>query len=57
MIAPLEGRPSRYLDLESDADGAGLSEPDLHLAAHAEEIVIWSIRVQNGSRSAMASTP
>jgi predicted ATPase len=33
-------RPSLYLDLESDADRARLSEPELYLAAHADELVI-----------------
>jgi predicted AAA+ superfamily ATPase len=35
-----EARPSLYLDLESDADRARLSEPELYLAAHADELVI-----------------
>ena len=34
-------RPSLYLDLESDADRARLSEPELYLAAHADELVIF----------------
>jgi uncharacterized protein len=33
-------RPSLYLDLESDSDRAKLSEPELYLAAHADELVI-----------------
>lgn len=34
------GRPSLYLDLESDADRAKLSEPELYLAAHEDKLVI-----------------
>ncbi len=33
-------RPSLYLDLESDSDRAKLSEPELYLAAHTDELVI-----------------
>ena len=33
-------RPSIYLDLESDADRAKLSEPELYLAAHEDKLVI-----------------
>jgi len=33
-------RRSLYLDLESNADRAKLSEPELYLSAHAEELVI-----------------
>lgn len=33
-------RRSLYLDLESDADRARLTEPELYLAAHADELVI-----------------
>jgi uncharacterized protein len=35
-----EGRPSVYLDLESAADRARLSEPVLYLADHKQELVI-----------------
>lgn len=35
-----ETRPSIYLDLESDADRARLSEPELYLAAHEDKLVI-----------------
>ena len=35
-----ERRPSIYLDLESDADLAKLSEPELYLGAHEGELVI-----------------
>jgi len=35
-----ESRPSVYLDLESDADRARLSEPELYLAGHENELVI-----------------
>lgn len=35
-----ETRPSIYLDLESDADRARLSEPELYLATHEDELVI-----------------
>ncbi|MFZ0099905.1 MAG: ATP-binding protein [Gemmobacter sp.] len=35
-----EGRPSLYLDLESDADRAKLSDPELYLAAHEDKLVI-----------------
>jgi predicted AAA+ superfamily ATPase len=34
-----EERPSVYLDLESDADRARLSEPELYLAEHEDELV------------------
>ncbi len=33
-------RPALYLDLESDADRARLSEPDLYLSANADKLVI-----------------
>lgn len=33
-------RPSIYLDLESEADRAKLSEPELYLAQHADKLVI-----------------
>jgi predicted AAA+ superfamily ATPase len=33
-------RPSLYLDLESDTDRAKLSEPELYLTGHADELVI-----------------
>lgn len=35
-----ERRPSVYLDLESDADLAKLSEPELYLSGHEDELVI-----------------
>lgn len=35
-----EGRPSIYLDLESDADLAKLAEPELYLAQHEDELVV-----------------
>jgi predicted AAA+ superfamily ATPase len=35
-----EQRPSLYLDLESDADRARLSEPELYLASHTDKLVI-----------------
>jgi uncharacterized protein len=35
-----KGRPSVYLDLESEADLAKLSEPELYLERHAEKLVI-----------------
>jgi uncharacterized protein len=35
-----ENRPSLYLDLESEADRAKLSEPELYLAQHDDELVI-----------------
>lgn len=35
-----EQRPSLYLDLESDADRARLSEPELYLAQHEDKLVI-----------------
>ncbi|MEI7607484.1 MAG: ATP-binding protein [Rhodospirillaceae bacterium] len=35
-----EGRPSLYLDLESDADRVKLSEPELYLADHVDQLVI-----------------
>jgi predicted AAA+ superfamily ATPase len=35
-----ETRPSIYLDLESEADRAKLSEPELYLASHADKLVI-----------------
>lgn len=33
-------RPSIYLDLESDADRSELSEPELYLTQHRDELVI-----------------
>ncbi|TKT82450.1 ATP-binding protein [Aquamicrobium sp. LC103] len=35
-----EQRPSLYLDLESDADRAKISEPELYLADHEDKLVI-----------------
>ena len=35
-----QNRPSIYLDLESDADRAKLSDPELYLAGHADKLVI-----------------
>lgn len=35
-----EQRPSLYLDLESDADQARLTEPELYLAQHEDKLVI-----------------
>lgn len=35
-----ETRPSIYLDLESDADRAKLTEPELYLAGHEDKLVI-----------------
>lgn len=35
-----EGRPSLYLDLESDADRAKLAEPELYLSQHEDRLVI-----------------
>jgi predicted AAA+ superfamily ATPase len=35
-----DGRPSIYLDLESSADRAKLSDPEAYLAAHEDELVI-----------------
>lgn len=35
-----EQRPSIYLDLESDADRAKLSEPELYLSGHEDKLVI-----------------
>jgi predicted AAA+ superfamily ATPase len=35
-----EMRPSLYLDLESDADRAKLSDPELYLERHADKLVI-----------------
>lgn len=35
-----EARPSIYLDLESDADRAKLSEPELYLSEHEDKLVI-----------------
>jgi predicted AAA+ superfamily ATPase len=34
------GRPATYLDLESEADRARLTEPELYLADHTEELVV-----------------
>jgi uncharacterized protein len=39
-LAIAAGRPSVYLDLESAADRARLTEPALYLADHADELVI-----------------
>ena len=39
-LAIAEGRPSVYLDLESAADRARLTEPELYFADHAQELVI-----------------
>lgn len=39
-LAVAEGRPSTYLDLESEADRARLAEPALYLADHADALVI-----------------
>ena len=35
-----EARPSIYLDLESDADRAKLTEPELYLSEHEDKLVI-----------------
>lgn len=35
-----EERPSLYLDLESSADRAKLSDPELYLSAHEDKLVI-----------------
>ncbi|WP_461160412.1 ATP-binding protein [Sphingobium sp. TomMM35A] len=35
-----EARPSLYLDLESEADRAKLTEPELYLSAHEDKLVI-----------------
>lgn len=35
-----EGRPSLYLDLESDAGRAKLSDPELYLSSHEDKLVI-----------------
>jgi len=39
-LAVAEGRPSIYLDLESEADRARIAEPALYLADHTDELVI-----------------
>jgi len=39
-LAVGEARPSVYLDLESEADRAKLSEPELYLSSHQERLVI-----------------
>ncbi len=39
-LAVAASRPSLYLDLESDMDRAKLTEPELYLAAHTDELVI-----------------
>lgn len=39
-LAIAERRPSVYLDLESDADRAKLSEPELYLEQHGDKLVI-----------------
>jgi uncharacterized protein len=39
-LAVAEGRDATYLDLESEADRARLSDPALYLADHADELVI-----------------
>lgn len=36
-----ERRPSTYLDLESEADRARLSEPELYLADHEDELLVF----------------
>jgi predicted AAA+ superfamily ATPase len=35
-----KGRPSVYLDLESDEDRAKLTDPELYLAQHADKLVV-----------------
>lgn len=35
-----KGRPAVYLDLESEADRAKLSEPELYLSQHEDKLVI-----------------
>jgi predicted AAA+ superfamily ATPase len=35
-----KSRPATYLDLESEADRARLSEPELYLADHADELLV-----------------
>jgi predicted AAA+ superfamily ATPase len=35
-----EGRPATYLDLESEADRARLTEPELYFADHANELLV-----------------
>ncbi|HWW66764.1 MAG TPA: ATP-binding protein, partial [Solirubrobacterales bacterium] len=39
-LAVAEGRPSVYLDLESEADRARLAEPELYFENHAGELVV-----------------
>lgn len=39
-LAVAEGRPSVYLDLESEADRARLAEPELYFENHADELVV-----------------
>ncbi|HEX3737866.1 MAG TPA: ATP-binding protein [Solirubrobacterales bacterium] len=39
-LAVSKGRPSTYIDLESPADRARLSEPELYFADHVDELVI-----------------
>jgi hypothetical protein len=39
-LAVAEGRDTTYLDLESEADRARLTEPELYFADHADELVI-----------------
>lgn len=39
-LAIAEGRAATYLDLESEADRARLSEPELYFADHVDELVI-----------------
>lgn len=39
-LALARGRPSLYLDLESERDLARLSEPELYLAGHQDKLVI-----------------
>jgi predicted AAA+ superfamily ATPase len=39
-LSVAEGRPSTYLDLESEADRARLAEPALYFADHADELLI-----------------
>ncbi|WP_223843433.1 AAA family ATPase [Sinorhizobium fredii] len=43
-LAIAERRPSIYLDLESDADRAKLSEPGLYLEQHADKLFLRNIR-------------
>ncbi len=36
----VEGRPASYLDLESEADRARLTAPELYFADHANELLV-----------------